>query len=762
MKSIPNKIRWLILAFLSIILSWIAYTVFYNTNIEHEQLRFQKDFTSLEKKQEAFKNALTQVVKNKSIDGLWRVQDLQESEFSVHIYKEDSLVYWNSNQINIKTDFSDNYSHFVGRFSNGYYLVDLFNVLDVQVYVSSKIKHEFFYQNKALQNTITPHFSTKNDVNINWEQTEHNFPIVSFEGETLFYLTILNEKSIGQYQQLIIFCLYVFGFLSLFISLTQIIKPIAKNRNWLIIIYPVLLLTLRYFSIRYAWIKLFNEFELYDPILYANSSLIPNLGSLILSLIVVFIVIWWILSFFYRIKIKNKTNALILVFCYFGLLSYSLFVSYIFESLVVNSSISLVIDEVFSLSLYSIVALVIISSLFLSYYLLIRQLSLKLVRSIIPLNILALVWFISGVLFIVLELLYLKNNIFNALWPVLLNALFFYLASKKYRLNAIKYHIAIVIVIAFYGAIILFENNESNEHQKRELYANQLITDQDPTMEIEYAMTIEELIVNPEFHQLVAGKNYFTAPNLSLQIENCCFGEFWERYEMSFFFFQPDGTPLLDYISNQSKTKEDLAHLIDHHSTPSSIADQLYFVTDYYDQLSYIGHRKILRPDSTQLDFFILFKSKKIPEKIGFPRLLMNEKSYALQNLEDYSIARYSNDKLVMRFGNYNYPTSIKFFNDKYIKKSGFTTINGVNHLVYRQDDGQAVVISKPEKRFIEQLSTFSYLVLFFGVFALLALLFFNWNSVFPLKSLQLSLKVQVVLIGMVVGSFIIFAIVAI
>lgn len=762
MKSIPNKVRWLILAFLSIILSWVAYTVFYNTNIEHEQVQFQKDFTALEKKQEAFKNSLSKVVKNNTIDDLWKLSDLQESKFSIHVYKDESLVYWNSNQINVKNDFPNNYSHFVGRFSNGYYLVDLFNVLDVQVYVSSKIKHEFFYQNNALKNTITEHLSTTNDVKINWEQTENNFPITSLEGEELFYITIFNEKSIGKYQQLIIFSLYVFGFLSLFIFLTQIIKELAKKKAWLIILYPILLLTTRYLSIHFAWIKLFNEFELYDPILYANSSLIPNLGSLILSLIVIFIVIWWFLYFFQYIKAKTKANAFILIVCYIGLLLYSLFISHIFESLVVNSSISLVIDEVFSLTLYSIISLTIISSLFLSYYLLIRQLSLKLVSSSIPLNKLALIWFMSGVLFIIVELIYFQNNIFNALWPVLLNALFFYLAAKKHRLNALKYHIAIVIVIAFYGAIILFENNESNEHQKRELYANQLITDQDPTMEIEYASTIESLVNNPEFHQLITGKNYFTGPKLSLQIEDCCFGEFWERYDISFFFFQADGAPLLEYISNQSKTREDLIHLVDHHTTPSSIADQLYFVTDYYDQLSYVGHKEILRSDSTMLDFFMLFKSKKIPEKIGFPRLLMNEKSYALQNLEDYSIARYSNDKLVMRFGNYNYPTSINFFSNKFLKKSGFITINGINHLVYRQDDGQSVIISKPEKRFIEQLSTFSYLVLFFGLFALLSLLFFNWTSIFPLKTLQLSLKVQIVLIAMVVGSFIVFAVVAI
>lgn len=763
-KFIPNKIRWLIVAFLSILLSWTTYTVFYNTPIEHEEAQFQKEFTALEKKQLAFKHSLSQTIKTHSIEEVWRIQYLQESDFSIHIYKEDSLIYWNANQINVKSiSSSENPSHFVAHFSNGYYLVDIFNVLDLQVYVSSKIKHDFFYQNNALQNTITSHFSTKNDVVISDEPTSQSFPVMSAEGEALFHLTILNERSIGKYQQLIIFFLFIFGFISLLISITQIIQPFVKKNIGIILLYPLVLLLLRYLSIHYNWMRLFNDFELFDPILYANSSLIPNLGSLIISLTVIFIIIWCVLIFLQNITRKSKKNTFILLICYLGLLAYSLFISSIFESLIINSSISLVIDKVFSLSLYSIIALLIISSLFFSYYLFIRQLSIKLIRSKIPLNILALFWFFSGVLLVVLELVYFKRNVFNALWPVLLNVLFFYLAAaKKQKLNALKYHIAVVIIIAFYSSLVLFENNKTNEQEKRELYANQLISDQDPTMEIEYATTIEQLVNNPEFYQIISGKNYFTAPDLSLQIENCCFGEFWERYELSFFLFHPDGTPLLDYISNESKAKGDLLHLIQHHSVPSSIAENLYFITDYYNQLSYVGHQKILRPDSTSLDFFILFRSKKIPENIGFPRLLMNEKSYALQNLEDYSIARYSNDKLVMRFGNYNYPTSIQFFNNHYLKKSGFITLNGVNHLVYRQNDGQAVVISKPDKRFIEQLSTFSYLVLFFGIYALLVLLFFNWSSVFPLRSLQLSLKVQVVLIGMVVGSFVVFAIVAI
>lgn len=762
MVSISNKTKWLLLALISIILSWTAYSLFYNTDIESEQERFQKDFTKLEQEQVSFKKSLYKVVKSNTINHLWSLSDLQKSDFSIHILRNDSLVYWNSNQINIEKHKSQISNHFVGKFSNGYYLVDQFKIHDLEVFVSSKIKNEFFYENNALRNKQTTSFKTANDVSIQWEKNENNVPILSKNGDTLFFLTVHQEKSLGTYKQLLIFSLYAFGFLSFFIAITKSIITYAHRQQWLIVVYPVFLFTLRYFSIQFGWIKLFSEFELYDPILYANNFLIPNLGSLILTLIIAAIIVWWILHFLFVLKEKTTKGAFVLVLAYFFLLIFSGFISYIFESLIINSSISLKIDEVFSLSLYSVIALIIISSLFLAYYLLIRQISIKLIRSIIPLNRLAILWFISGIAFVFVEIIYVQKNIFNSLWPVLLNALFFYLATKNTRINALKYHIAIVIVIAFYGAVILFENNESNEHQKRELFANQLITDQDPNMEIEYATTIDKLVENADFYHLVEETGLFTAPNLSTQIENCCFGEFWERYEMSFFFFQPDGMPLMDYISNQSKTKEEIEHLMEIHSTRSSIADDLYFVKDYYDQLSYIGYREITRSDSSKLDFYILFKSKKIPEQIGFPRLLMNEKSYALQDLEDYSIARYSNDKLVMRFGSYNFPTNMTYFQDQFSKQAGFITIKGMSHLIYQQEDGQAVVISKPEKRFIEQLSTFSYLVLFFGIFALIVLFFFNWKSIFPFTTLQLSLKVQVVLIGMVVGSFIIFAYVAI
>lgn len=749
------------MALVSLALSWMAYALFYHTDVESEQKKFQQNFLRLEKQQNEFLTTLSSVVNEHSLDEIWGLEKLQKSPLIVQLYKNDSLVYWNDNHISLQEHIHTNKEKFTDLLPNGYFWINTTKVHDIKVFVASKIKNEFYYQNSSLQNTLSADFLSKNEIDVELTQENDGFPIVSKDGVEQLYIHILPTKTIGTYKQLTIFLLFIIGIISVLNLLVVLLLPIAKEHTWLIPTFPLTLLLVRYLSIQNTGLAFFKDFELYDANLYAQSDLIPNLGSLIISLSFLFISIWWGIYFLKRINEKTKRNALVLVVVYIGLLTYSMLISELFESLIINSSINLVIDEVFSLDLYSLIVLLIFAFLFLSYYLIIRVLSVKLVNSTIKLTTLAMIWFFSGVVFYLIEIFYFEHNALHTTWPVLLNALFFYLAAKKSLLNTLKYHIAIIVVFSFYGAIILFKNNEINEHQKRELYANQLITDQDPTMEFEYMETIESLLENPSFYQIINEVDYFSAPYFSLQIENCCFGSYWEQYDIHFFFFREDGSPLLEYISDKERTKESLTHIIEHHSTTSTIAEQLYFIKDYHDNLSYIGHEKVSNDKGETLDFFILFKSKKIPEKIGFPRLLMNEKSYALQNLEDYSIARYSDNELVMKFGSYNYPRTIHHFKDKVDTKPSFRTIRGVNHLTYKQADEQGVIISKPEKRFIEQLSTFSYLVIFFGVFSLIVLLFIHWKSIFRLRALQLSLKVQTVVIGMMVAAFGVFMIIA-
>lgn len=758
MTKISHKIRWMLVALLSIILSWTAYTVFYNTRAEKEYKRFQEEFSLLEQKQSRFNQKLKIDISNHTIASLWKSENLQKSNYIIAIYKNESLIYWNSNQVDLKNRYSSSSGHFVGRFSNGYYLVDHFDVHDLHIYVGSEIKHQFYYENKSLQNVVSDYFKTPNKITIDWEQNKDNRPILSQDGNPLFYLTILKEKTIGAYEQLITFLLYLIGMMCLLVALSLFLRDWSAKFRVIIWLYPIFLLVLRYLSIQYEWIHLFNDFALFDPSLYANNLWIPNLGSLMLSLLVIGIVIWWALYFLRKMDYPQQINKILLLVFYLGLLLYSIFIHYIFQSLIVNSSIFLVIDEVSSLTLYSIIVLTLTASLFLSYFLLAKQIIEGIIQAKFQLNLIAIVWFVSGM--ILIGYIFVSKETYEGIFPVFINGVFFYLLSKGVKINALKYSLFFIILFSLYSAVILFENNQINEHQKRELYANQLVTDQDPAMEIEYTTTIENLTSNSEFYQLVKNSKYFSSSDFSFQLENCCFNGYWERYDLNFLLFDEKGTPLLN--SDEFQNKEEINRLIRHHASASAIAKDLYFIHDYYHQLSYLGHCHLTLSDSSQVDFYILFKSKKIPEKIGFPRLLMNEKSNALQNIEAYSLARYSKGKLVMRYGEYNYPIILQAIPNVKTITSGFVNYKGFSHFIYQQEGGQAIIISRPAKSFIEKLSTFSYLILFFGVFVLVLLPFFYARQLYPFRSINLSVKVQSMLITMVISSFIVFGVVAI
>ena len=744
----------------SIFFSWGLYSFLYATDAQDELSHFEEEVNQLRSEQKFFGDFVKPLIAESNINDLWKNDLLIESEFALNLYESDSLVFWNNNSVPIKEvgfKSMEEDTLFAARLSNGFYLIEVFKVYDLKVAISTKLKNDFYYENQNLSNELTHHFNHAHDISFSTDLKEGYQPL-KLEGvdSPIVYVQVSSKRMISESQQLIIYLFYLLGIVALLMSITFLLLVYSEKNQLVIILFPVLLIFTRYLSVEYGWIKLFSEFQLFNPNLFATSKIFPNFGSLLLSMACIFVAIWWVL---YHLN-SLKKGAWLLVL-YLTLFPLSYFISSLFESLVLNSSISLVIDEIFSLSVYSILALLIIAGLFLAYFLIANRIVKQLVKGRFPLTTIAIVWFISAVIYFFLEIFFFQKNIYNALWPILLNALLLYIHSKGLNLRQLKYQVLILVVVSFYGAFILFENNQFNEHQKRDLYANQLITDQDPSMEIEYMTTIQELFINEDFNTLVDEAKVMSSHEFAMQLERCCFGTYWERYEMQYFFFNDDGSTYVESLRSQSKSKQDLDRVINEHSQPSSIADNLFYIKDYFDRMSYIAREKVNINDSTELSLYIIFRSKKIPEQIGFPRLLMNEKSYALEDLEVYSIARYSGGQLIMNFGDFDYATRFQSFFDQFNGKTGFHTVGDVSHYIYTQGEDQVVVISKPEKRWIEKLTTFSYLFLFFGVFITVITVLGRLVSAEISFNFSLSTKIQMVMIGIVAVSFLIFAIIA-
>lgn len=751
---------WLIISLVSIFFSWGFYSVLYATDEEDELLHFQEEVKDLIIHQKEFSEYVQPVIAESKIAELWGNKLIMNSEFALNVYQNDSLIFWNNNNVPLKNVPFSQFTKdtlFSSNLSNGFYIIEVKQLHDLTTVICTKIKNDFYYENQDLSNDLTNHFHHAHDIAFSVSPREGYEPLkITMLDHPLFYIKVSAKRNISEWQQLMIYMLYLIGVIALILSIAFLLLLYPSKNNLVIIVFPILLLLIRYLSVEFGWIKLFGEFQLFNPNLFATSKIFPNFGSLLLSMACVFILVWWVVH-----HITRSTRSLWLILFYLSLLPFSYFISDLFESLVLNSSISLVIDEIFSLSTYSVLALIIISGLFLSYFLIANRVIKGMVKGSTPLTSVAVIWFVSGAVYFFLEIFLFQKNIYNALWPILLNALLFYIHSKGFSLRQLKYQVLILVVVSFYGALILFENNQFNEHQKRDLYANQLITDQDPSMEIEYLSTMQNVFTNPEFNKLISDAKVLSTQEFDMELESCCFSTYWERYEMQHFLFNEDGTSYVESLRGQDKSKSELEHIINHHSQKSSIADNLYYVNDYFDRMSYISKESVTVSDSVKLNFYITFRSKKIPEQIGFPRLLMNEKSYALEDLEEYSIARYSGGKLIMHFGGYNYPTRLHSFNDEVGDKPGFIVSNEMSHYVYKQGDEQTVVVSKPQKRWVEKFTTFSYLFLFFGVFVVIATLLGRFVATEFVFNISLSTKIQIVLISIVAVSFLIFAVVA-
>lgn len=753
---------WLIIAAFSLIFSWLLYSYLYATDENEELHHFEEETKDLYTDQLRFGDYLEPLIAEKNLAKLWENEIVRTSQFNVNVYRNDSLVYWNNNSVPITSRAIEELNSdttLATKLSNGFYLLESRIIHDLKVIISAKLKNEFFYKNQDLSNDLTYHFHHAHDIDLSEVPRDSYHPVNVKAGPPLFYVKVRSQRMISEWQQLIIYALYVLGIVAFMMAFAYLLIPFTERFKVLIVVFPLLLLLIRYLSVEYNWMKLFDDFVVFNPNLFATSKLFPSFGSLILTISVVYVIVWWVVQHI-RMLENTKYAAFWLSLVYLALFPFSYFVSDLFESLVLNSSISLVIDEVFSLSIYSVISLLVIAGLFLSYFILANRIIKMIVSGKIPLTTAAVVWFVSGTIYFFFEIFFFQKNVYNALWPVLLNALLFYIHSKRLNINQLKYQVLILIVVSFYGAFILFENNEVNEHQKRDLYANQLITDQDPSMEIEYLSTINTMKEDPSFKSLLDDANVMSNQEFAMEIEQCCFGTYWERYEMQYFLFDESDKSFIQTMRSEAADKEQLNRIIHQHAQPSSIVENLYYVNDYYDRLSYIAKEKLSINDSTSLTFFITFRSKKIPEQIGFPRLLMNEKSYALEDLEGYSIARYSNGDLIMHFGGYNYPVNLNSLDKQIGVSAGFKTVNDVSHYVYKQGEDQVVVISKPEKRWVEKLTTFSYLFLFFGLFIMLIVIAgrLDLNS---LQRLALSTKIQILLVSIVAVSFLIFAIVA-
>ena len=130
---------------------------------------------------------------------------------------------------------------------------------------------------------------------------------------------------------------------------------------------------------------------------------------------------------------------------------------------------------------------------------------------------------------------------------------------------------------------------------------------------------------------------------------------------------------------------------------------------------------------------------------------MLDKSTKLVDDLSDYSYARYLNEKLINQHGN------LRYTNDPSTYQQALDENSDYDHMVFTYEGNTVVVLSKERERFLTKATTFSYLFAIFSLLTLFVLLFKDFPKGFYNIRLNLKNKIQLLLVGVIMTSMILF-----
>lgn len=735
----------------------------FNLNNQFDQSSIEKFQQKFQQKEENLHHSIDNLRyllnSHHSLNDLYSLStDLSErADLDVFIYEHDSLIIWTNNHVTIPiTSPNELINEEVVKLSNGWYYLYKTKTDSFTVYGSFLIKSTFEYENQDLQNSFSPYFAGLIDGEIELPNND-NYPILNAENETVFSIQPSKDYVKNEILEGIVFTCYlmtIFIFLQLIISSSQ---HVLIKKPYLLILFPIAILTVRYLSIQFNWFHLFDGFKLFSPELFASSEYIPSLGDLIINVSIFYFLVHFLLK---RTKTwfkegNQKMNLTLFVIPLFLISYYAAFkINDLIYSLVYDSKIAFNLEALFDLDFYSFLSIIIIGTCFYAYFKLIQFIVIQLKLNQFEWNRLAFLWVITSSTYMVIDLYYFEHSVLTSIWPLILSGslVWFEFKEKSYKFIHV---ISILAFISFYAAYILQDYSSLKEKEIRKVYAEEIATDEDPITEIDYD-GIENKLRKSEF-LIQCMQDSISQTEFNESIENNYFNKLKTKYDLIYHLFNSDKKRILDYTNNTIINYEKYNSIVQTTGKISSINPHIYFIKDYTEKLSYLIDYPVTKNDSICGYLIVEMRSKKFPIDIGLPSLLLEKGTKSITELKDYSIAKYIDGKLVSTKGEFSYPFEPA---DWFYSDHDYYVKDGYNHYILISEDGKYNILSKKESTLISLVTAFSYLLIIYGVFLLIPLMYQEFKGIkFSLKNVSLNVRIQAVLIGLILLSLIVFGI---
>jgi signal transduction histidine kinase len=698
-------------------------------------------------------------------DSIIRTADDQGFAFFFFIYRNDSLEYWSDNSAPMPPRHDPSFKNGMAIvLPNGFYLYRDTLVQEVRIAGLILIKRNYPYQNDYLENRFQKGFRLPGNTGISF--AEGPYPVYDHQGQFLFSISPPAGHIPGKLPAYILLLIYALAFLSLNAFLYHVyllFKPFFRAELLLVIAYSldVIFLRVLMFFLKLP-ASLYNS-HLFEPGSFAASDYFPSMGDFLFNALALLSIAYVLFLSFRHAESRKKHTPAGRYFLIFSLflhvfIFYRLFL-WAAESLVIDASYSLNLNQIFFLSAESFLALGVFAILLFSFFLIsFRLLGLAFYYSCRKISTyFALLLIATLVYYLTCRLVH--DCSFPLFIPLFIYAItFFFLSYPRSRIDETSFSNVLVYLFLFaiISTAILSTYNNKKETGQRMLLSIELAGGEDPLTEYIFRTMTDEMRQDTLLLKLLSQAPYsIDNEDWAVEyIEEAYLSDRLRKYEYMVTICTPERSLIIQpegYIMNCNEYFGDIISNVEK-STPT---DDLYRYSNDAGLCNYLSKQTyVLNDGRDTVNLYLELFSFFFPEEgLGYPELLIDENVQTFSGIENYSYARYINGKLVFKYGDYPYSTNFERYADE--EAGTFFDHNNFAHYISRIDADEYLIISREEESLIEIVAPFSYLLLFFTFFILIFLFMVS----FPFTRLHLGLnfrnRLQLYIIALIIISFI-------
>jgi signal transduction histidine kinase len=721
---------------------------------------------------------IVQLMKEKMSDTAFK--HAVKTDFGIFIYQLNDignpiLTFWNTNVVLPLVDEVNK--------QDGTYFVDYqngqFQLIKRTVTLQNKtilllalvpVRWDYFIENKYLHKQFAAFPGLENRYTIVDDPTA--IAINSTDGKVLFYIQELEVQTGSKLGYISIF-FRVLAIIAFLVVINAVAVELNQRTNFktalsfLVITLAIIRLITYFLPFPFD----FRKLELFDPSVYASSSIHPSLGDLLINVVLIF----WISSFiksFYRsvdfslYTVSKKWNYAFAALLCFLLVGLSIGFESIIRSLISDSKISFDATNFFSLNSYTVISFAILCLLVFSFiylsHLLLRFLDVVLPFSL-PIKLLAVVLAGLTILSISIGDSNTYVRIFVLVW------LLMYVAIVHWRKKDITLPLQASGMLLWWlmffslsvAGLITYQNRMVEIEQRKKI-AEKLSLQTDPSGEnlISIAITnFNNQFLSTNFDRL---SYEFSNKFIKDSLINENFSGYLNKYDTRIYTFDS----LQQALYNEDSTTYDVINsIIQNQSKPTAIPD-LFYYENSFDKFSYLYQKEIKDTTNRLLGHLIVIaKPKRYKSEALYPELFKQVKDVASDLNTNYAYAVYSNQKLINSYSDYSFATTLQ---DHQLQLDEFEIRNSDNfsELWYNAGNNKIVVVARQNQLPVELITLFAYLFcaflvvfLSFRFFNLLLQLRFNIVKLRRLMRLSIRNQIQTTIIAVSVFSFVVIGI---